>query len=100
MSIDFVDSLIASHQARNAPVLRLFGRPVVICEGSRYVVPEGSKRLLVFVALRHRRVDRRDAAGSLWPDGTDYRAAGNLRSALWRLNRAHIDVLRVDRQSI
>jgi DNA-binding SARP family transcriptional activator len=32
-------------------------------------------------------VDRRVAAGVLWPDVEDCRAAGNLRSALWRLQQ-------------
>jgi DNA-binding SARP family transcriptional activator len=63
-------------------------------------VPEGSKQLLAFVALRRRRVERRQAAGTLWPFGDDERAAGNLRSALWRLRRAGIDVLATDKWSL
>jgi DNA-binding SARP family transcriptional activator len=100
MHIDLVESLVAAHVERRASVLRLFGGPLVTCEGLRYEVPQGSKRLLVFVALQQRRVERRYAASSLWPDGTDGRAAGNLRSALWRLKRAGIDVLRADKYSI
>jgi DNA-binding SARP family transcriptional activator len=60
-------------------------------------VPDGSKRLLVFVALSTGRVDRRYAAGSLWPEGRDERAGGNLRSALWRLKCAGIDVVESDK---
>ncbi|KGN39941.1 AfsR/SARP family transcriptional regulator [Knoellia aerolata] len=63
----------------------------------RLSVPEGSKRLLVFVALRDGHVDRRQTAGTLWPLGDDERAAGNLRSALWRLKSAGIDDLRSDK---
>jgi DNA-binding SARP family transcriptional activator len=100
MSTDLVNSLIANHEGCHAPVLRLFGGPVVTCDGLRYEVPQGSMRLLVFVALHCKRVERRYAAGLLWPEGTEYRAAGNLRSALWRLNHAHIDVLKADRHSI
>jgi DNA-binding SARP family transcriptional activator len=33
----------------------------------------------------------------LWPFGTDGRASGNLRSALWRLNRADVDLITADR---
>ena len=33
-------------------------------------------------------MDRRLTAGNLWPDAYESRAAGNLRSALWRLRRA------------
>jgi DNA-binding SARP family transcriptional activator len=36
----------------------------------------------------------------LWPCGDDERAAGNLRSALWRLRRAGIDVLIADKSSL
>jgi DNA-binding SARP family transcriptional activator len=63
-------------------------------------VPERSKQLLAFVALRRRRVERRQAAGALWPQGDEERAAGNLRSALWRLRRAGIDVLVADKWSL
>jgi hypothetical protein len=76
------------------------GRSYVMQGGRRYVVPEGCKRLLAFVALQGGRADRRHAAGSLWPDGSEDRASGNLRSALWRLRCAGIDVLESDKVSI
>jgi DNA-binding SARP family transcriptional activator len=81
-------------------VLHLLGGPFVCVDGCRQEVPEGSKKLLVFVALRRRRVERRHAAGVLWPEGSDERAAGNLRSALWRLRGADIDLLDVDKMSL
>jgi DNA-binding SARP family transcriptional activator len=77
--------------------LCLLGGPVVIKNGRRLEIPEGSKRLLVFVTLNGGRVSRRHAAGTLWPYGDDNRAAGNLRSALWRLRGAGIDVLHADK---
>jgi len=61
--------------------------------GTRRELPEGSNRLLVHLALHGGRVDRRAAAGTLWPSGGDARAAGNLRSALWRLHGAGIDLV-------
>ncbi|GAB3307652.1 hypothetical protein GCM10027451_15860 [Geodermatophilus aquaeductus] len=82
------------------PVLHLLDGPHVCVDGSRREVPEGGKRLLVFVALRRRRVERRYAAGLLWPLGSDDRAAGNLRSALWRLRGADIDLMSVDKCSL
>ena len=98
MPLDFVSSLLASPAGT---VLHLLGGPVVgLASGVRLRVPEGSKRLLVFVALHAGEVDRRHAAGVLWPIGDDERASGNLRSALWRLNRADIDVLISDRRSL
>jgi DNA-binding SARP family transcriptional activator len=81
----------------NSASLCLLGGPVVIKNGRRLAIPEGSKRLLVFVTLNGGRVSRRHAAGTLWPYGDDDRAAGNLRSALWRLRGASIDVLHADK---
>ncbi len=77
--------------------LCLLGGPYVMQDGRRCNVPEGSKRLLAYVALHGGRADRRRAAGTLWPDGADDRAAGNLRSALWRLKCAGIEVLSADK---
>ena len=83
-----------------AQVVRLFGGPYVTAGSRHQEVPEGSKQLLAFVALRRRRVDRRHAAGTLWSGVDEERAAGNLRSALWRLRRAGIDVLLADKWSL
>jgi DNA-binding SARP family transcriptional activator len=84
----------------NATVVHLFDGPYITVGRERLDVPEGSKQLLAFVALRRRRVERRQAAGALWPLGDEERAAGNLRSALWRLRRAGIDVLTADKWSL
>jgi len=81
-------------------VVHLLGGPHVTYGAERRVVPQGSKRLLAFVALRRDRVERAFAAGTLWPDGDDQRAARNLRSALWRLRRAGIDVVEADKWSM
>jgi DNA-binding SARP family transcriptional activator len=97
---DFVDSLITREAPGTSPVLHLFGGPFVSCEGRRLEVPEGSKRLLVFVALHRGRIERRYAAGALWPMGDDIRAAGNLRSALWRLNGAGVQALSADKHGL
>jgi len=83
-----------------AAILHLFGGPYLTVCGQRREVPEGSKRLLVFVALRRARVERSCAAGTLWPIGGELRAAGNLRSALWRLRRAGIDLIVADKWSL
>lgn len=80
--------------------VHLFGGPYVTVDGHRRAVPEGSKRLLALVALGHGRVGRRYAADALWPAGDDSRAAGNLRSALWRLRGAGIDVVCCDKWSL
>jgi DNA-binding SARP family transcriptional activator len=81
-------------------ILHLFGGPFVTVGPRRVTVPEGSKRLLAFVALHGGRVERRYAAGSLWPTGDDLRAAGNLRSSLWRLNRGCVPLIEADKASL
>ena len=100
MLTDFVHMLIGRELRDTTPVVHLFGGPFVSYGRRRVDIPEGSKRLLVFVALRRGRVERRYIAGSLWPVGDDIRAAGNLRSALWRLNGAGIRVLKADKHGI
>jgi DNA-binding SARP family transcriptional activator len=81
-------------------VVHLLGGPYVTKCGTRLDVPEGSKRLLAFLALRRARVERCHVAGALWPHGDDHRASGNLRSALWRLRGANIDVFDADKWSL
>jgi DNA-binding SARP family transcriptional activator len=83
-----------------AAVVHLLGGTYVSYGGRRWAIPEGSKRLLAFVALRGGRLERRYAAGALWPFGDDLRAAGNLRSSLWRLRRADVDVVLADKWSL
>ena len=90
---------VESRQAA-ADMVYLLGKPSVLQNGHLLVVPEGCKRLLAFVALQRGRVDRRLAAGSLWPDGSEDRASGNLRTTLWRLRGAGITVLESDKLSV
>jgi DNA-binding SARP family transcriptional activator len=96
-----VTAATTTPSAETAPAdqerLCLLGGPYVLRGNRRCSVPEGSQRLLAYVALRGGRVDRRQAAGTLWPHGPDQRAAGNLRSALWRLKGADIHVLEADK---
>ncbi len=90
---DWVRALLRN----DSVVLHLFGGPYVSNGRRRIAVPDGSKRLLAFVALHAGQVDRRHAAGTLWPNVDDLRAAGNLRSALWRLNRAGVPLIDADK---
>src|SRR5260370_12003524 len=93
MSSSLISSLLSHPDLLDGTAVLLFGGPYVMHNGGRLDVPEGSKRVVVFVALSAGKVDRRYAAGLLWPEGSDERAAGNLRSALWRLKCAGIDVV-------
>jgi DNA-binding SARP family transcriptional activator len=73
------------HLETSSPVVRVLGGLSLVSGERRLAVPPGSRRLLAYLALRPVGVDRRCAAGVLWPTVDDGRAAGNLRSALWRL---------------
>jgi DNA-binding SARP family transcriptional activator len=100
MLTDFFHMLIARESDDDIPVIHLIGGPFVSYGRQPVAVPEGSKRLLVFLALHRGRVERRYAAGTLWPVGDDIRAAGNLRSALWRLNGIGIHLLETDKYGL
>ena len=84
----------------SVPHVGVLGGLSLTCDGRRLAVPPGSRRLLAYLALHPTGADRRVAAGVLWPDVEDGRAAGNLRSALWRLRGACIDVLSVDKLTL
>ena len=99
MCVDFVRMLLPP-VVREMPELHLFNGPYVVVDGERKECPEGSKRLLAYVALHGGYVGRRVAAGVLWPVGNDVRAAGNLRSALWRLRGAGIDLIESDNYAL
>jgi DNA-binding SARP family transcriptional activator len=71
----------------SVPLVGVLGGLSLTCDGRRLAVPPGSRRLLAYLALHPAGVDRRVAAGALWPEVEDGRAAGNLRSALWRLQQ-------------
>jgi DNA-binding SARP family transcriptional activator len=86
-------------RTRRATVNLLNG-PYVVIDGKWHEIPEGSKRLVAFVSMHDERLERRHVAGSLWPSVDDIRAAGNLRSALWRLRGAGIDIIDADKWSI
>jgi DNA-binding SARP family transcriptional activator len=78
-------SKAASKRARPSIGISLLGGFQVETEGSTIAVPEGSQRLLAFLALKGRSVRRQTVAGTLWPIVTDAHASSSLRSALARL---------------
>lgn len=60
-----------------------------LMEASRHIdLPLPSQRLLAVLALHGKPVLRSYVAGVLWPDVTEDRARGNLRSTVWRLGAA------------
>jgi DNA-binding SARP family transcriptional activator len=66
--------------------LRLLGGFAVAFDGTRLDLPPGQRRLLALLGLRQTS-SRAQIAGMLWPEVSDSRALGCLRTALWRLER-------------
>jgi DNA-binding SARP family transcriptional activator len=62
--------------------------------GATVALPPGVQRLIAFLAIRERPLQRLFVAGSLWIESDEERANANLRSALWRLR--HLGVPLVD----
>jgi DNA-binding SARP family transcriptional activator len=61
--------------------------------GDPIPLSSGSQHLLAYLAVNDRLIRRAHIAGMLWADVSDVRAAGNLRSALWRLRMAGLDLV-------
>jgi len=75
-------------QPRNRPHLRisLLDGFRLEDDGPTIILPEGSQRLLAFLALKGRSIRRPVVAGTLWPVATEVHASSSLRSALARLH--------------
>lgn len=65
--------------------LHLLGSFRLTIGGTEASINHPAQRLLVLLALRRNRLLRSFAAGLLWLDLSEDRAAANLRSVLWRL---------------
>jgi DNA-binding SARP family transcriptional activator len=73
--------------------LSLLGAFEFRVRGVQVDLPRATERLVAFLALQRRPVTRHRAAGMLWPDVSEDRSLGSLRSALWRLRKAASDVV-------
>ena len=82
--------------AANEVVLHLLAGFGVEVAGEDVPLPGSAQRVVAFVALHERPVLRPYAAGMLWLDWPETRAAGNLRSALWRIQRHAPDLVSAD----
>jgi DNA-binding SARP family transcriptional activator len=75
---------MANHLHADQVDLHVLGGFRLESRGRTVVVPAGGERLLAFLALRGP-ATRRSVAFRLWPDHSEARAYGCLRSTLWRL---------------
>jgi len=69
------------------PELTLLGGFELRLGPQTVALPAPAQRVLAFLALADRPVERSHLAGTLWLDATEEHAAGSLRSALWRIRR-------------
>jgi DNA-binding SARP family transcriptional activator len=75
--------------------LSLLGRWHLRREGQTVPVPMSGRRLLALLALAGER-PRLTVASTLWPDCSEPRALGNLRSTLWRIQALRLRLIEVD----
>lgn len=92
-------ALSPSERGRSAAV-HLLGGPWITIGERDHEAPDGSKKLLAFLALDRRPFDRHYVAGTLWPDSDEDRAGGCLRTSLWRLRQAGLDVIEGSKVSL
>lgn len=83
-----------------SPRLTLLGGFEVRSGGERVALSTSGQRLLAFLALHDRPLQRSYVAGSLWLDSPDARAAASLRSALWRLHACGLELVHSEGQQL
>lgn len=69
-------------------------------DGCQVELPLGSQRLVAFLAVHRRPVQRLYVAGSLWIDCGEERANASLRTALWRLRRLGFALVEATRNQL
>lgn len=80
--------------------LSLLGSFDLTSGGTHVPVAVSAQRVLAFLALQRRSISRTYVAGILWPDTTQRQASANLRSALWRLRRTDLPLVRTTHSRI
>ncbi|MPV36321.1 AfsR/SARP family transcriptional regulator [Georgenia subflava] len=98
MTLHLVNAL--ANEDTERPLVHLLGRPYVSRGTSSCAVGEGSSRLLAFLAVNRGDKERRYVWGRLWPDAEEERGAGNLRSAIWRLNGLGPNLVHSDKHTV
>ena len=78
----------ARSRPSHACFVQLLGGFRACRDGQEIDLPASTWRLVAFLAIAGRPLDRGYVANSLWLDKSDQRAQANLRSCLWRLRQA------------
>jgi DNA-binding SARP family transcriptional activator len=68
--------------------------------GATVDLPLGSQRLVAFLALHRRPLQRAFVAGNLWIDGTEEHANASLRTTVWRLNQLEFQLVESSRNQL
>lgn len=82
-----------SDGALHSAHITLMGGFLLTIDGVLVNLPLSSQKLIAFLALESRPVSRQYIACRLWPDTPETRAAGNLRSALWRIRSKKLPII-------
>jgi DNA-binding SARP family transcriptional activator len=62
-------------------------------DGHQVALPLATQRLVAFLAVHRRPLERLFVAGSLWMDRSEEHANASLRTALWRLRRLDLPLI-------
>jgi DNA-binding SARP family transcriptional activator len=81
-------------------LVKLMGGFETQVDGTPVFLPLDAQRLVAFLALEGQPRSRTYVAGRLWSDGSQERASGNLRSALWRVRKEIGSLVAADSQTV
>jgi DNA-binding SARP family transcriptional activator len=70
------------------------------CNGETIDLATPAQRVLAFLALHEQPVRRNHVAGVLWLDSNEERAAGSLRSALWRIRQCGESIVEITHRGL
>src|SRR3954451_23821544 len=85
----------SARSAESTITVALIGGFRVTCGDRNVDIPPSTRRLVAFLALAQRLVERSYVANCLWLDKSDDRAQANLRSSLWRLRQCGLPLVEV-----
>jgi DNA-binding SARP family transcriptional activator len=74
--------------------IRLTDAFELVIDGRHRPVAHSVERLLAYLGLANIAIPRAQLAGELWGDGSQQRAASNLRTTLWRLQKVSDGLVR------
>lgn len=91
---DAVDTPNGEHPAPAGGIrLRLLQSFELVADDEIVMLPRGLQRVLAYLALGERAVDRSRLAGLLWPETSEGRAGANLRCSLWRMRQTGLPLI-------